>query len=96
MARDLFTTHYEPVSPPPSPPPSVLTNTLAVTSLPKSFFEPFFLNLLRDHFASYGDINQWVPLPGFGRIIIVYESEHDAEAVKRKCDFIVVEGTSTQ
>jgi hypothetical protein len=94
MARDLFFTHYEPSSPPPSPPLSVLTNTLAVTSLPKSFFDPFFLNLLRDHFASYGDINQWVPLPGFGRIIIVYESEHDAEAVKQKSDSIVLEATT--
>jgi len=49
--------------------------------------------MLRDHFASFGDINQWVPLPGFGRIIIVYESEHHAEAVKQQSDPIVVEGT---
>ena len=96
MARDLFFTHYEPSSPPPSPPPSEPTNTLAVTSVPKYFFEPYILNLLRAHFTSYGEINQWIPLPGFGRIIIVYESEHHAEAVKLQCDLIVVESTPEQ
>ena len=54
------------------------------------------MDMLRDHFASYGEINQWVPLPGFGRIIIVYESEHRAETVKRQCDPIVLEGTLDQ
>lgn len=96
MARDRFYTHYEPSSPPPSPPASEPTNTLAVTSLPRSFFDPIILSMLRDHFASFGDINQWVPLPGFGRIIIVYESEHHAEAVKQQSDPIVVEGTPDQ
>ncbi|KAF8968268.1 Calcipressin-domain-containing protein [Flammula alnicola] len=75
----------------PSPPPSQPTNTLAVTSLPKSFFEPLILSMLREHFASFGDINQWVPLQGFGRIIIVYEFEHHAEDAKQKCDPIIVD-----
>jgi hypothetical protein len=96
MARDLYFTRYEPSSPPPSPPASEPTNTLAVTSLPRSFFEPVIMNMLRDHFASYGEINQWVPLPGFGRIIIVYESEHDAETVKRHCDPIVLDDNLNQ
>ena len=96
MARGLYFTHYEPRSPPPSPPASQPTNTLAVTSLPRSFFDPAILNMLRDHFASFGEINQWVPLQGFGRIIIVYESEHHAETVKRQCDPIVVEDTLDQ
>lgn len=78
-------------SPPPSPPASVPTNTLAVTSLPKAFFDPLILSMLREHFASFGDINQWVPLQGFGRIIIVYQFEHSAEAAKQKCDPIVVD-----
>ncbi len=42
--------------------------------------------MLREHFASFGDINQWVPLQVFGRIIIVYEIEHHAETAKRTCD----------
>lgn len=96
MARDLYSTSYQPCSPPPSPPTDQATNTLAVTSLPKSFFDPVIMDMLRDHFASYGEINQWVPLPGFGRIIIVYESERRAEMVKRQCDPIVLENTLDQ
>jgi hypothetical protein len=68
------------------------TNTVAVTSVPKSFFDPLILSMLRDHFASYGDINQWVPLQGFGRIIIVYERDESAEMAKLKSDPIVVDG----
>ena len=95
MAQDIFCTHYQPSSPPP-PPLSEPTNTLAVTSVPKYFFAPFILNMLRDHFASYGEINQWVPLPGFSRIIIVYEAEHYAESAKLQSDPIVVESTPDQ
>jgi hypothetical protein len=62
-----------------------------VTSLPKAFFDPVILAMLREHFASFGDINQWVPLQGFGRIIIVYQLEHSAEVAKQKCDPIVVD-----
>ncbi|KAJ7882844.1 Calcipressin [Mycena leptocephala] len=51
------------------------TNTLAVTSLPKEFFEPLLLDVLRSHFATYGEINKFAPLPSFSRIIIVYVSE---------------------
>ncbi|KAF5318075.1 hypothetical protein D9619_012262 [Psilocybe cf. subviscida] len=68
------------------------TNTVAVTSVPKSFFDPLILSMLREHFASYGDINQWVPLQGFGRIIIVYEQEDSAEMAKLKSDPIVIDG----
>ncbi|KDR81941.1 hypothetical protein GALMADRAFT_240273 [Galerina marginata CBS 339.88] len=95
MARQYFSVSESSPSPPSSPPsPPVLqpTNTLAVTSLPKSFFDPLILSMLRDHFASFGDINQWVPLQGFGRIIIVYEFEHHAELAKQKSDPIIVNG----
>jgi hypothetical protein len=94
MAKDLYFKPYEPSSSPPSP--SEPTNTLAVTSLPRSFFDPVILDMLRDHFASFGEINQWVPLPGFSRIIIVYECEHRAELAKRQCDPIVLENTLDQ
>ncbi|KAF8898211.1 Calcipressin-domain-containing protein [Gymnopilus junonius] len=98
MARPIYPPS-EPSSPspsssPPSPPVLQPTNTLAVTSLPKSFFDPLILDMLRDHFASFGEINQWVPLQGFGRIIIVYEHERDAEMAKQKSDPIVVDPTS--
>lgn len=48
--------------------------------------------MLRDHFAAFGDINQWVPLQGFGRIIIVYEFAHHAELAKCQSDPIVIDG----
>jgi len=68
------------------------TNTVTVTSLPKSFFDPLVLDMLRNHFAGFGDINQWVPLQGFGRVIVVYEAEQHAELAKRFSDPIVVDG----
>lgn len=70
------------------------TNSLAVTSLPKTFFHPVVLTVLKSHFQSYGEINQWVPLPGFGRIIIVYTEEEHAELAKTECDPIILRGTS--
>ncbi|KAJ7174351.1 Calcipressin, partial [Mycena filopes] len=69
------------------------TNTLAVTSLPKEFFQPLLLDVLRDHFTHYGHIDRWVPLPGFGRILIVYTREDDAESAKVHSDPIVLEQT---
>jgi hypothetical protein len=48
--------------------------------------------MLRDHFSTFGDINQWVPLQGFGRIIIVYEVAHHAELAKRHSDPILMDG----
>lgn len=74
-----------------SSPTRQITNTLAVTALPKSFFNPLVLSMLRDHFSTFGDINQWVPLQGFGRIIIVYEFAHHAELAKVHSDPIVVD-----
>ncbi|KAJ3551998.1 hypothetical protein NP233_g12975 [Leucocoprinus birnbaumii] len=81
------------VSPRASSPETIRTNTLAVTSLPKSFFEPVILELLRAHFSSFGAINQWVPLPGFARIIIVYEEEDHAENAKLRSDPIILSAT---
>lgn len=65
------------------------TNSIAITSVPKSFFNPRTLEVLRNHFAIYGSINQWVPLPGFGRIIVVYYREEDAEEAKQKSDRVI-------
>ncbi|KAF8162795.1 Calcipressin [Crassisporium funariophilum] len=92
MAKYRFSTQSG-QSTPTSPLALVPTNTLAVTSLPKSFFDPIILTMLRDHFASFGDINQWVPLQGFGRILIVYECEDHAEEAKRRSDPIALEAS---
>ncbi|KAK1231237.1 hypothetical protein PQX77_005642 [Marasmius sp. AFHP31] len=69
------------------------TNSLAITPIPKEFFHPHILSHLHSHFQSYGAINQWVPLPGFGRILVVYEDEEYAENVKRYADPIVLAAT---
>lgn len=50
------------------------------------------MGIIQSHFDSFGEINQWVPLPGFGRIIIVYENEDDAEEAKKACDPIILQG----
>ncbi|KAF5353181.1 hypothetical protein D9757_010987 [Collybiopsis confluens] len=77
-----------------SAPPQKPTNSLAITQLPKEFFHPAVLNILRDHFDLYGEINQWVPLTAFGRILVVYTDEEAAEYAKRSCDPIVLSGTA--
>jgi calcipressin-2 len=69
------------------------TNSLILAQLPQSFFDPLVINVLRDHFATYGTINQWVPIAGFARVIIVYNEEDDAERAKLHCDPLVLEAT---
>ncbi|KAJ7712046.1 Calcipressin [Mycena metata] len=76
-----------------TPPETSRTNTLAVTSLPKEFFEPLLIDVLRNHFTTYGHINRFISLPSFGRIIIVYTREDDAETAKLHSDPIVLEQT---
>ncbi|KAL9714678.1 hypothetical protein Ac2012v2_001337 [Leucoagaricus gongylophorus] len=85
--------HSPVVSPREQSPEIISTNTLAVTPLPRSFFEPVILELLRTHFSSFGPINQWVSLPGFSRIIIVYEQEEHAENAKLCSDPIILSAT---
>ncbi|KAG7091373.1 hypothetical protein E1B28_010413 [Marasmius oreades] len=67
------------------------TNSLAITPLPKEFFYPQILVHLHHHFETFGTINQWIPLQGFSRILIVYEDEDAAERAKTVSDPIVVE-----
>jgi Calcipressin len=72
-----------PMSPP--PPSSVeddSTNTLILTGLSTELFVPDFLRQLRGLFASYGEINQWVPLRSLARIIIVYLYDEDSARAK--------------
>ncbi|KIK59094.1 hypothetical protein GYMLUDRAFT_170205 [Collybiopsis luxurians FD-317 M1] len=77
-----------------SAPPQKPTNSLAITQVPKEFFHPAVLNVLRDHFDLYGEINQWVPLTAFGRILVVYTDDEAVEHAKRSCDPIVLSGTT--
>lgn len=72
---------------------TLVTNTVAVTGIPKAFFQREIQNLLRAHFESYGTVNQWVPLPGFQRILVVYELADNAETAKMHSDPIIVSGS---
>ena len=65
--------------------PSEVTNTLVLTGLSQGFFRLDVLEELRNLFASYGEINQWVKLSTLSRIIIVYTSEEDAMRAKAGC-----------
>jgi len=47
--------------------------------------------VLREHFEAYGEINQWVPLLSFGRVVIVYESAESAEEAKVQWDALMVQ-----
>jgi len=71
---------------------TIRTNTVAVTGMPKSFFQPRVLDVLRSHFSTFGEINRWVVLPGFGRILVVYYRNEHAENAKVQCDPVVLEG----
>jgi hypothetical protein len=48
---------------------------------------------MRHHFATFGEINQWIPLACFGRIMVVYKDEDDAERAKIRCDPLILEAS---
>lgn len=52
--------------------------------------------VLREHLESFGEINQWVPLPTFGRIIVVFVAQEAAELAKTECDPIILRGTTSE
>jgi len=65
------------------------TNTLVLTGLTQEFFVDKVLVHLRTLFASYGEVNQWVILSKFRRILIVYVFEEDAMRAKHGCGVLI-------
>ncbi|KAF9234503.1 Calcipressin [Melanogaster broomeanus] len=92
-AISIFSTDSALPSPTKGFQPTNTTNTLIVTQVPRSFFQPVILEALRDYFAVYGEINRWAPLSSFCRIIVVYYSEDSAEQAKRCCDPLTIQPT---
>ncbi|PCH38566.1 Calcipressin [Wolfiporia cocos MD-104 SS10] len=94
-------THSPTVTTPPSltsnsgPPTPRRTNTLVITQLPPSFFEPSVLETLHSHFATYGPLYAWAPLKSFARIMVVYYSGDDAEHAKEGCDQLLINAFDT-
>ena len=72
------------------------TNTLAVTGLQREFFHDSVLSALREHFETFGSLVHWVALPSFGRILVIYEYEADAEKAKLVSDPIVLGGSDSR
>ena len=67
---------------------SPTTNTLVVTGISRFFFQnPPVISILERHFQHFGRIHSWVPLPSFGRIMVVYYDDHDAERAKQDFDY---------
>lgn len=67
------------------------TNTLAVTQIPRAFFEPIVLDALREYFEGFGEIHTWAPLKAFARIIVVYYDEEAVELAKEGSDGLFID-----
>jgi len=64
-----------------------MTNTLIITGIARSFFQnPVMISILERHFQLFGHVHSWAPLPSFGRIMIVYYDEADAERARQDFD----------
>ncbi|GAA5976972.1 hypothetical protein JCM11641_002213 [Rhodosporidiobolus odoratus] len=70
----------------PSPP----SNTLIV-QLPPLLFSPDLLALFQLHFASYGRVISWTPLPKYDRVVVVYQQSDDAREARDEMDGFVWE-----
>lgn len=78
--------------PPPLEPDSASgeesTNTLALLLPHLSLFATPILEILRDHYSTYGPLAHWAPVKGFGRVILVYEENDDAARAKKEGDWL--------
>ncbi|WVW80998.1 hypothetical protein I302_102989 [Kwoniella bestiolae CBS 10118] len=79
--------------PPPLDPPQEETNTLALLLPNQALFSPPILSLLKDHYGLFGDIVHWAPVKGFGRVIVVFASNEDAERAKKEGDWLKLDLT---
>ena len=77
-------------------PPSLLsddstadqTNTAALLLPHLALFAPPILQILRDHYESFGVIAHWAPVKAFGRVIIVWQEVEGCELAKRNGDYL--------
>ena len=65
-----------------------LTNTAALLLPHQSLFAPSILQILREHYASFGLIAHWAPVRAFGRVIIVWTETEGCEVALRRGDFL--------
>ncbi|WWC72437.1 uncharacterized protein I206_106399 [Kwoniella pini CBS 10737] len=82
------------IPPPPAlEPPEEPTNTLALLLPNQALFEPSILALLKSHYGLFGEIIHWAPVKGFGRVIIAFATNEDAERTKREGDWLKLDLT---
>jgi len=73
---------------------SPMTNTLVVTGISRPFLQnPTMVSILERHFQLFGRVHSWVPLPNFGRIMVVYYDEEDAERARQDLDATALKHT---
>lgn len=73
---------------------SPMTNTLVVTGISRPFLQnPTMVSILERHFQQFGRVHSWVPLPNFGRIMVVYFDEEDAERARQDLDATALKHT---
>lgn len=48
------------------------------------------LDTLERHFQLFGSVHSWAPLPSFGRIMVVYYDEEDAERARQDFDSVAL------
>ncbi|KAL7422949.1 hypothetical protein Q5752_002247 [Cryptotrichosporon argae] len=77
---------FEPPVPPLDPPSPTLTNTLALLLPSLALFDAAVLTLLREHYEAFGPLAHWAPVRAFGRVILVYAREGDAERARHEGD----------
>lgn len=66
---------------------SPTTNTLIVAGISRPFFQnPTMISILERHFQLFGHVHSWAPLPSFGRIMVVYYDDEDAERARQDFD----------
>ena len=54
---------------------------MLLTGLPPAFFHPTILQTLREKVEAIAPIHSWAPVTRFGRIIVVFYDEEDAEKI---------------
>ncbi|WVN89650.1 uncharacterized protein L203_104880 [Cryptococcus depauperatus CBS 7841] len=64
------------------------TNTLALILPHHTLFTASAQQLLRTHYEHFGRIAHWGPIKSFGRVIVVFETEEEAEVAKRDGDWL--------
>lgn len=64
------------------------TNSAALLLPHQELFQAPILSILRDHYATFGELAHWAPVKGFGRIIIVWKDERDCGRALEGGDYL--------